>query len=139
MHSHRDLTDILRSSSFGIVPGTYVYARASEAPPAGHCFLVATDSDEITVVAEVESLRYLNIVERNDDDYALIAVSVAVPFYSVGFLAAVCTALAKCGLDVLVVSTFSKDYVLVRDSSVALAARALLELGLKEAPGFQPQ
>ncbi|MFN8553807.1 MAG: ACT domain-containing protein [Candidatus Obscuribacterales bacterium] len=61
-----------------------------------------------------DRLNSLQLIERNKDVYKLIALNVSVPFYSVGFIATVCDALASAGMNVLVVSTFSRDYIMVR-------------------------
>ncbi len=131
MQTHDDLAAILAASTFQIVPGTYVYAKAVMAPPVHTCFMVSIDQDEITVVAEADQLRGIQILERTVDSYALIALHVSAPSGAVGFLASVTAALAQDRIDVLVVSTYSKDYVLVRQDRVGDAAECLRELGLK--------
>ena len=71
------------------------------------------------------------IKDKNKDIYTLIALNVSIPFYSVGFLAAVSGAIAEKGLNILIVSTFSKDYILIKKSSEKIAVDALLELGFR--------
>jgi hypothetical protein len=44
-------------------------------------------------------------------------------------------ALAAAGVSILVVSTYSKDYVLMKDESLAAGLRALAEIGF---PVSQP-
>jgi len=127
-----DLNGVLRTSRFEIMPGVYGYATVSEYPSPDKCFVISTDRDEITVVAQVEQLDRQQVIERHPEDFGLIALHVAVPFYDPGFLASITSALAKRGLNVLIVSTFSKDYVLVRVDRVSVASDALLELGLHE-------
>ena len=125
--------EIIAASTFHVEPGIFVYAKVSEMPLAGggH-FLVTCDADEITVVTRHEKLESLALIERNKDDYRLIAMNVSVPFYSVGFLATVSDAIASNGLNVLIVSTFSKDYLLIKTEAFDLARRALLALGFSE-------
>ena len=125
-----ELIDILISSTFACLPGSYIYAKAASLPKTDGHFLVAQDADEITVVTRSERVAELDLIEKNRDDYALIALNVAVPFYSVGFLAAISNALAAAGLDILIVSTYSRDYLLVRVDTVEIAAAVLTELGL---------
>jgi hypothetical protein len=62
----------------------------------------------------------------------LIGLKVSAPFYAVGFLAAVAGAITAKGCNNLVVSTYSKDYVLVTLAHFEKARQALLELGFKE-------
>jgi hypothetical protein len=54
---------------------------------------------------------------------------VSKPFAAPGFLAAACTAVADRGIAVLVISTFTYDYVFVRAERVADAEAALRERG----------
>jgi hypothetical protein len=128
-----DIKKIIETSTFETQPGKFVYAKARNAPAAGKHFLVAKDRDEVTVVTREESLAGLDVIEKNKDDWALIALNVSAPFYSVGFLATVTSAIAKQGMNALVVSTYSKDYVLVRHDLLGKAEKTLLELGFKRA------
>ena len=95
--------------------------------------MVSRDADEITVVTKEDNLSGLDLRERNKDYYRLIALNVSVPFYSVGFLAAVSQAIAASGLNILIVSTYSKDYVMVRDDKLEEARAVFLDLGFREA------
>ena len=67
-------------------------------PEPGDHFMVSKDADDITVVTEEKNLKDLEIIERNKENYKLIALNVAAPFYSVGFLATVTSAIAKEGM-----------------------------------------
>src|SRR5579864_7344179 len=110
-----DVKEILAQTVFSQIPGNFVYAKLKAAParPEDH-FLVSFDQDEVTVVTELHNFAKLNALERNKEDYALFELKVSVPFYSVGFLAAISSAIATKNINLLIVSTYSKDYVLVR-------------------------
>ncbi|MEU1847921.1 ACT domain-containing protein [Streptomyces sp. NPDC019990] len=56
---------------------------------------------------------------------------VSKPFAAPGFLAAACTAVADRDIAVLVISTFTYDYVFVRAERVADAEAALRERGFR--------
>lgn len=126
-----ELQNIIHASRFVIEPGTYVYAKVRSVPQATDHFLVTQDKDEITVVTTVERLDELDVIERNKEEYKLIALEVSIPFYSVGFLAAVSTAIAEEGMNVLLVSTYSKDYILIKQADQVAGEKVLLDLGLK--------
>lgn len=126
------LKEILASSSFVVQEGTFVYAKVATRPQKGMHFLVTQDQEEITVVTKREQLPELELLERNKEDYTLIALNVSVPFYSVGFLAAVSSALAQKRLNILIISTYSKDYLLVRHEDLPTARKPLLSLGMRE-------
>ncbi len=128
--------DMIAQSTFAIMPGVYVYAKLKSYPPnAGEHFMVTRDADEITVVTTSEKLPFFaddDFLERNRDDYLLISLNVSVPFYSVGFLATVGDAFARAGLNILFVSTYSKDYMMVRADLRERAREILLQLGFQE-------
>lgn len=127
-----ELKKIIESSTFGVQDGVYVYAKVSTIPSPNDHFLVTKDSDEITVVTREEKLSSLDLVERNKDNYKLIALNVSVPFYSVGFLAAISEAIANEDMNILIVSTYSKDYILVKENQLIKAINVLLDLGFQE-------
>lgn len=123
--------EVISNSTFEIQPGIYVYAMVHSMPKSDEHFLVTKDDDEITVVTRAEYLKKLEVIERNKDDYCLIALNVSIPFYSVGFLATVSAAFAKNGHNILIVSTYSKDYIMVRNDLRKNAEKILLSLGMK--------
>lgn len=122
------LKEIISKSTFQKVPGSYVYAKAKYRPSGKH-FLVTEDNDEITVVTERDQLRDVEMIEQNKDVYSLIALNVSIPFYSVGLLATVSAAIAELGMNILIVSTYSKDYILVKQDLSDKAESALINLG----------
>lgn len=123
------LQKIIQNSSYRVVSGSYIYAKVASAPKLSDCFLVSQDEDEISVVVEEKKYNTLDAIERNKDLYKLIELSVSVPFYAVGFLAAVTNAIADKGMNVLVISTYSKDYLLVRIEHELDTVEVLEKLG----------
>lgn len=128
----KNALDEIAQSNFEIQPGEYIYAKVSSVDSNAEHFLISRDADEITVVTTLDKIGSLQLLERNKDVYRLIALNVSVPFYSVGFIATVCDALASAGMNVLVVSTFSKDYILVKADLIERAGAILLSLGFEE-------
>lgn len=129
---NQDITKIIKESTFEIQAGRYIYAKVVNFPAPENHFMVSKDVDEITVVTKEENLNKLNLIEKNKDFYTLISLNVSIPFYSVGFLATVSSAIAKSGMNILIISTYSKDYILVREDCTEKAKNVLLELGFKE-------
>jgi hypothetical protein len=126
---NQDINTIIRESTFEIQSGRYVYAKVANIPSTGNHFMVSKDADEITVVTKEENLNTVDLVEKNKDFYTLISLNVSVPFYSVGFLATVTNAIAKAGMNILVISTYSKDYILVQENCTEKVKNILLKLG----------
>ena len=129
---NKKLEEIIAKSTFSVKKGQYIYAKVSADLNLDDCFMISRDSDEITAVFEESKLDRFEIIERNKDLYKLIELKVSVPFYAVGFLAAVTTSLSSKDVNSLVVSTYSKDYILVRVEQLDLAVSAFTELGLKK-------
>ncbi len=129
---NQKLKEIIASSKFRVEPGNYVYAKVSKTPNLEDCFMISKDKDETTVVLEEKDLPKVEIIEKNKDLYKLFELKVSLPFYAVGFLAAVTEAISSNGMNNLLISTYSKDYVLVRLEHEQKAKEALLNLGFKE-------
>jgi len=128
---NQKLQEIIRNSSFVVEEGRFVYAKVKSVSYIDNHFMIAKDSDEITVITKEENLNKLDLIEKNKDFYRLIALNVLVPFYSVGFLATVSGAIAKEGLNVLIVSTYSKDYIMVKEDCLEKVRLVLLSLSFK--------
>lgn len=127
-----DLEEIIKTSAFKVHEGNWIYAKVSGRPNIDDCFMLSQDADEVTAVFEKSKVSRFEILEQNKDLRKLIEIVVSAPFYAVGFLAAITKAISSKGCNNLLVSTYSKDYVLVTESQFEQAKRALLELGFKE-------
>ncbi len=125
------LKKIIEESTFEVIPGRFVYAKVAKAPLVDNHFFISKDKNEITVVTKEDNLDELEIIEKNKDVWSLIALYVSAPFYSPGFLAAVSGAMAKEKIDVLIVSTYSVDYIMVIEKNLEIAKKALMDLGFK--------
>lgn len=124
------LKKIINDSSFVIESGTYTIAKIIGDIKIENYFLVTKDKLETTVIYKSED-NINNIIDKKDN-YALIGIDVSVPFYSVGFIAEVTGRLAKEDINVLVVSTFSRDYVLINNERREDGRRILIEMGMSD-------
>ena len=112
-------------------PGTYRYVSArTVADPEKH-LMVTRDEKEITIVTKEENLAGIDTVAINPDRWLLLAIDCANPFYCVGFLAKISAGLSGAGLDILVISTFSCDWVLVKEEDGPRAAAVLRSMGFQ--------
>ena len=84
--------------------------------------------DEITVITAKENLKELNALEIVGD-YKLIEFKPAVPFQTVGFLAKIAETIANEGMNILIVSTFSKDYIMIKEELCEKGISALKNIG----------
>jgi hypothetical protein len=121
---------VIADSTFRFA-GTYVYASVRAiAHPELH-LMITRDGMEITVVTKPEHLDDLVIDSINPDRWLLLAIDCANPFYCVGFIAKISAALSGAGLDILVVSTFSCDWIFVKEDDGPRAADLLRALGFR--------
>ncbi|HWW62298.1 MAG TPA: ACT domain-containing protein [Thermoanaerobaculia bacterium] len=126
-----DIQNIIERSTFHRA-GTYLYVRASAVRNPESHLMVTRDDRELTVVTTEEQLEDVDVIERNPDRWTLLTIDCANPFYCVGFIAKISARLSAAGIDILVVSTFSRDWVMVKDEDADLAATLLREIGFHE-------
>lgn len=125
------ILEMFGKSTFSISEEKYVYAKVKETPPLSNHFMVSKDKDEITVVTEEKNLPSLKVLEKNDNLWRLVSLNLYTSFMA-GTLAAINSACAENGLNNLIVSTYSKDYIIIKDSQVEEVKEVLEKLGFKE-------
>jgi len=123
---------IIAQSTFRFA-GTFVYCSARVVRNPERHLMITRDDREITVVTTPDRLADVDVIALNPDRWTLITVDCANPFYCVGFIAKMSARLSAAGIDILVVSTFSRDWVLVKEEEAERAAEVL------RAAGFQHQ
>lgn len=123
--------DVLQKSTYKIELGRYCVAKVAETDSINYanCFMVSKDKLETTVICKEELMQGLYLEIKKD--YHLIAINVAYPFYSPGFIATISGEMALRNIPVLVVSTFSRDYFLIQGRDIDNAVLALDNLGIK--------
>jgi len=120
--------DVIARSTF-LRAGPFVYVRAGAVHHPESHLLVTHDDRETTVVTTEAQLGDVEVLERNQDRWTLFAIDCANPFYCVGFIAKISARLSGAGLDILVVSTFSRDWVLVKEDDAERAEELLVAMG----------
>ncbi len=124
---------IIDGSPCRLEPETLHYVKASHVGhPERHHF-VCQDAFEITVATTDEGLADLTIISRNPERWRMFSITCSNPVYCVGFLAAIAVPMRDADIDILLVSTFTRDLVFVKAADVHRAAAIL------DAAGFQPQ
>lgn len=118
-------------SSYTILPKKYIYTKVTSIPTSGNHFMITQDGEEITVVTAEENADKLDLLEKNSFLWRLVSLNLAVPF-TAGVLAVVNTACAKENLNNLIVSTYSKDYIVVKDEQLEKIITVLNSLGFSE-------
>ncbi|MEI6775138.1 MAG: ACT domain-containing protein [bacterium] len=92
--------------------------------------MISKDDDEITIVTKESNVAAVDFSEETKW-FKLFEIKPHMPFLTVGFIATITQAIADKGLNVLVVSTYSKDYILIKDEDSTKAIEALKGLGFQ--------
>jgi hypothetical protein len=119
---------VISESTVIIHKERYAYLRANETEIKNH-FMISRDEQETTIITKEENLpnTKFNEVEKW---FKLIEVDLSVPF-TAGFVAAITKIVADAGCNAPAISTFSKDYILVRENQIEDATQALKKAGFK--------
>lgn len=123
------LKEVIKSSPIVVHKGRYAYLKGAQTKISDH-FMISKDKDETTIVTEERNLKKTTFTE-GVKWFKLFEVKVVVPFQAPGFLALISKTIADEGLNILIVSTFSKDYLLLREEDYLTAKKALKKLGFK--------
>jgi hypothetical protein len=86
--------------------------------------------DEVTVIIDqsrIAGLQFLNI----EKDWKILTIDVVFPIDVVGVTAKISDALAKAGVTIMPIASFSKDHFLIKEKDVDNAVSALSEIGIK--------
>jgi len=124
-----DLQKEIQLSKVIIHPWKYAYLKTDKQILGDH-FLISKDDDEITIVTKESNVAAVDFSEETKW-FKLFEIKPHMPFLTVGFIATITQAIADKGLNVLVVSTYSKDYILIKDEDSTKAIEALKGLGFQ--------
>uniref|UniRef100_A0A486XSB4 CASTOR ACT domain-containing protein n=1 Tax=Rheinheimera sp. BAL341 TaxID=1708203 RepID=A0A486XSB4_9GAMM len=129
---------VIAQSDFYLETELFYVVQASKVhtPPLHR--LICRDEKEITVITTEAGLTDLDIIDRNKEQWRLFVINCANPFYCVGFLTAISTAMTNAGLDILLTSTFSRDLVFVPQQHSSQATELLQQLGFRQQKALQP-
>lgn len=120
---------VIRDSDFYLENDIFYFVEAEAVGNPELHRLICRDEKEITVVTTQGGLADLVIRAKNQDQWRLLVINCANPFYCVGFLQSIASAMTAAGLDILLVSTFSRDYVFVKNQQTDQAVAVLLDIG----------
>ncbi len=121
------LNEVIKASPVVVHRGRYAYLKGQEKELKNH-FLISQDNDEITIVTEEKNVAKTKY-EKDVKWFKLFEFKVSIPFLARGFLAKISKTIADKKLNILIVSTFSKDYALIREEDFKVAVKALEAVG----------
>lgn len=139
------LADQIAGSTFTVAAPVYTVLAAADLACLAdrnareRCFAAVYDADirEYTLIIEREAGQAvpLEADKAPHFGYRLIRFNLLIPFEGVGFIAALAGAVAARGANLLAVSAYSCDYMLVKEEDLDRAVRGLKELGIRESTG----
>lgn len=124
----------MRKLTVGVQPGEYVVLRLAADAPAPAALLAPTDGfvsltrtgDELSVVCPTSVAVP---ADRTEPGWRLLTVRGPFEFTLTGIMSALASALAGAGVSLFAVSTYDTDHLLVKDTDLDRAVRALREAG----------
>ncbi|MBT3406540.1 ACT domain-containing protein [Candidatus Woesearchaeota archaeon] len=123
------LDEVIKSSPVTVLAGRYAYLKGEDTNIRNH-FLISKDKDETTIITEEANIKDTKY-EKEVKWFKLFEFKVSIPFLAPGFLAKISKTIADKGQNILLVSTFSKDYALIREEHLDLAIKAFQEVGFE--------
>ena len=132
----QQLESVIRASWFTAEDAVYVYASVSEVTSPEQHLLVVRDGTEITVATDARNLPLPHCLSMNKERWRLLNIRCGSPFYCKGFIATITDALALAGVDIVIISSFSNDLILVMENDRDAAIDVLIQLGFRrDQPG----
>jgi hypothetical protein len=122
----------VREIRLALPDGTFSVCRLEADAPiptwatAGDFFSVTRTADELSIVCHEDAVPQ-GVLSENG--WRCLRVAGTLPFSAVGVIASLASALAEGGIPVFAISTFDTDYLLVKETDLAVAVAALRGLG----------
>jgi len=130
MDYHDKIKEVYQLSQFSVNDAIYKYYLVSSyTEPQSHLMIV-NNGNEITVVTKEENAHLLTVLDVNKENWRLINIKCGKPFYCVGFLAGISTAIAEKGIDITITSTFEYDFIFVQEDFLSEVIRIIQSLGI---------
>ena len=130
------LRKTINSSPFVLHPQRYTVLQVQECPNPQPHFLVTHEAEEVSVITTEDKLHILTSqILKQQRWFCLLEFKMSTPFETPGFLAAIASKLASRQLNILLVSTFSKDWLLLREEDLETGLNSLHELGFQQVFG----
>jgi len=127
------LKEVIELSWFTIdLNTTYVYTSVKEVLFPEKHLVVIRDENETTVVTAEDNLSLLGEYKANKEKWKLINIKCGNPFYCVGFIATITNSFAIKGIDIVLLSSFSNDLILVMEKDMDKAVEILIKIGFRK-------
>ena len=130
----RELKKVVRSSPVEVLAPNYYVAQGGEFPES---FASIQDGVERTLIVEGRFVPEGYDKRSVRGPFKAVRLRISVPFEAPGFIAYACSLLAKNKHSVLALSTFSFDYLLVKQHEIDDVVRVLKKGGFPILPATE--
>lgn len=123
--------EMMKTSYYELSEIVYYYCKVKSFPDdISKHLLFASDSYEKTVVTS--NLEGLDLIERNENEWLLLDFKPSIS-YMKGTILHLALTIFNTDSNILVISTYTKDYILIKKENKDKVVAALLrELGLRQ-------
>ena len=125
-----ELSDVIQATHVIVHAEPYSVCLVDAVPSGLKFFAVFMEAGETTVVAKASQVSALQPLQ-SQGPFTLIEFQMPTPFQTPGFLARICGLIAARRINVLVYSTFSRDFVMVPASNLEESLQALRTGGFR--------
>jgi hypothetical protein len=123
------LRSVVRSSPYEVLREPFLVVNPHGEPPTS-AFSIMRDEFEVTAVVATRNVQTdSELLASAKGPYRAIRLRISSPFNAPGFIAYACSLIAEAGSNVFVISTYSFDYIMVRESDLAVAINSLSDGG----------
>ena len=142
MEQRTDIAELLRRTGVEVAPATFFlvglrhedWTRLLEnpelSPRPDALFMILRDGHEVTLLLEESDWRTIRHAAREarvEGGFRLVTLDLELEWNVVGYLARVTEILARAGISVGTLSSFSRDHLLIKQRDLGAALRALGE------------
>lgn len=108
----------------------FAVVKVKNIPKISDFFSIIKDRNEITLIVKEKQINEIESI-KFENGYRIITFDAILPFNVVGFISTVSNALAKKGISILTVSSYSTDHILVKNKDLNKTIGALKDIGIK--------
>jgi hypothetical protein len=125
-----EIKEILKSTKAYVWNEMFAVAKVKNIPKISDFFSIIKDRNEITLILKEKQIDEIKAIEV-EKGFRIITFDTILPFNLVGFISAISNALAKKGISILTVSSYSTDHILVKDEDLNKTIETLKEIGVE--------
>lgn len=107
------------------------FAVAKTKQPIQGAFATIQGKNEITTIMERGKLPPEAVIDVDEDDWRIITFDMLLPMDLVGFIAKISSAIAEEQVNILYISSYSTDHLLVQEKDLEKALAKLRKLGCR--------